>query len=143
VIVLDASVAVKLVLAEPHSNTALALVAACMQTAEPIVAPPLLPFEVANMLRLRMLRQGLSLPDADRLMAEFLTFPIVLRAPTGLSQQALLVADTHNLPAAYDAHYIALARELGCDLWTDDQRLINTLRGQLSFVKRIGEYQQP
>jgi len=143
VIVLDASVAVKLVLAEPHSDKSLALVAACMQTAEPILAPPLLPFEVANVLRQRMLRQGLSLPDADRLMAEFLTFPVGLRAPPGLYQQALLVADTYNLPAAYDAHYIALAHELSCDLWTDDQRLINILRSRLSFVKGIGDYQQP
>jgi predicted nucleic acid-binding protein len=111
-----------------------------VQVAEPIVAPPLLPFEVANVLRRRMVRQGLSLSDADQLMAEFLTFPVTLAAPAGLYQAALAVADAHNLPVAYDAHYIALAQELGCGLWTDDQRLMNALAGKLPFVKWIGSY---
>jgi predicted nucleic acid-binding protein len=135
--VLDASVGVKLVLAESHSDKALALVTACVQTAEPIIAPPLLPFEVANVLRRRMVRQGLSLSDADQLMADFLTFPVTLAAPAGLYQAALAVADAHNLPAAYDAHYIALAQELGCDLWTDDQRLMNALAGKLPFMVSV------
>jgi predicted nucleic acid-binding protein len=108
-IVLDASVAVKLVLTEQHSDKVLALVSAAAQAAEPIIAPPLLPFEIANVLRQRMVRQGLSLAVADQLMADFLTFPIGLIAPSGLYQRALAIADAHQLPAAYDAHYVALA----------------------------------
>lgn len=60
-IVLDASVAAKLILAEPHSDKVLALLTAAVAKAEPIIAPPLLPFEIANILRQRMVRQGLSL----------------------------------------------------------------------------------
>ena len=141
-IVLDASIAVKLVLTESYSDKVLALVTAAAQAAEPIVAPPLLPFEIANILRRRMVRQGLSLSGADQLMADFLTFPIILTAPPGLYQRALAVADAHQLSAAYDAHYIALAEQLGGELWTDDQRLLRALAGGLSFVKWIGDYQQ-
>jgi predicted nucleic acid-binding protein len=141
-IVIDASVAVKLILTEAHSDQVIALLTASAQAAEPIVAPPLLPFEIANILRQRMVRQGMSLSAADQLMADFLTFPINLTAPPGLYQQALAIADTHQLPAAYDAHYVALAQQLGGELWTDDQRLLRALTGRLTFVKWIGDYQQ-
>ena len=141
-IVLDASAAVKLVLSELYSDKMLALVTTSAQAAEPVVAPALLPFEIANILRQRMLRQGLSLAAANQLMADFLTFPITLTAPVGLYQRALAIADAHQLPAAYDAHYIALAQELGAELWTDDQRLLRALAGRVAFVKWIGTYQQ-
>jgi predicted nucleic acid-binding protein len=80
VIVLDASVAVKLILTEAYSDRVIALLTSTAQAGEPIVAPTLLPYEVANILRQRMVRQGLALPLADQLMADFLTFPITLQS---------------------------------------------------------------
>jgi predicted nucleic acid-binding protein len=142
-IVVDASVAVKWIQVEAHSDRALALFDDCMQGGETVLAPPLLPFEIANILRQRMVRQGLPLADADQLMADFLTFPVILLAPAGLYQQAIALADAHRLPAAYDAHYIALAQSSGCDLWTDDRRLIRTLGGALPFVRAIEHYPLP
>jgi predicted nucleic acid-binding protein len=134
--------AVKLILTELYSDKTLVLLSDAAQAAEPIVAPPLLPFEIANVLRQRMVRQGLSLSDADQLMQDFLTFPISLTAPPNLHQQALAIADAHGMSAAYDAHYVALAQELGAELWTDDQRLLRVLSGRVTFVKWIGSYQQ-
>ena len=142
-IVLDASVAVKLVFPEQHSDRALALLNATIQTGDTVLAPPLLPFEVANAIRQRMIRQGLALPRADQIMIRFLSFPITLTAPAGLYNQAIALADAHNLPAAYDAHYVALAQSQSCDLWTDDQRLIRTVGGSLSFVRAIATYPIP
>src|SRR5215208_2990501 len=142
-IVLDASVAVKLVFPEQHSDRALALLNAAIQTGDTVLAPPLLPFEVANAIRQRMIRQGLALPRADQIMTRFLAFPILLTAPAGLYNQAITLADAHNLPAAYDAHYVALAQSQSCDLWTDDQRLIRTVGGSLSFVRAIATYPIP
>ena len=49
-------------------------------------------------------------------------------------------ADAFGLPAAYDSQYVALAQFLGCDLWTDDQRLLRDLAGRLSFVTWIGDH---
>lgn len=138
-IAVDASVAAKWILPEEHSERALALVTTAAQTARAIVAPPLLPFEVANILRQRMIRQGLTLPSADRLMAQLLAFPVALVMPEGLSRRALAIADEHNLRAAFDAHYVALADLLSCELWTDDQRLIRQVGDKLPFVRWIGE----
>ena len=60
-----------------------------------------------------------------------------------LHRTALTIAATYDLPAAYDAHYLALAQILGCDFWTGDGTLINTLRGRLAFVRWIGDYHPP
>ena len=139
-ICVDASVAAKWVLVEDHSALALALLTWAKRTAATIVAPPLLPFEVANIVRKRMVRQALSLADADQRLAAFLTIPISLIVPERLHRRALALADAHGLPAVYDAHYLALAQHLGCDLWTDDQRLLRAAGGVLPIVRWIGDY---
>ena len=139
-ICVDASVAAKWVLLEDRSDKAVALYRANAQTGQPVVAPPLLLCEVTNILRQRMIRSSLALADADRLLGDFLTIQIDFLLPPGQHQQALALADAHGLPAAYDAHYLALAQRLGCDLWTDDQRLLHAVGGVLAFVCWIGDF---
>ena len=55
-ICVDASVAAKWILPEEHSARALALVTTAARAGEAIVAPPLMPFEIANILRRRIVR---------------------------------------------------------------------------------------
>ena len=52
-ICVDASVAGKWLFPEEHSAQADALLRGALEQAEPIVAPPLLPSEVANIVRQR------------------------------------------------------------------------------------------
>ena len=66
-IVVDASVAAKWLFVEPYSAQALALVAASARTRQPIAAPALLPFEVANIIRQRMRREGIRQVRINRL----------------------------------------------------------------------------
>jgi predicted nucleic acid-binding protein len=140
-ICVDASLAVKWILDEVHSDRARALLRSALRRAEPIVAPPLLPIEVTNILRQRMRPpDGIAPEEAFALLADFLAFPITLPNPAGLHRQALMLADRHGLPAAYDAHYVALAEHLGCVLWTDDQRLLRLVGAKLPFVQWIGNY---
>jgi predicted nucleic acid-binding protein len=140
-IVLDASVAAKLVLTdEPHADKTLALMRDSLSRSEPVVAPALLPSEVTNILRQRMRRTQMPLQVARQLLADFLALHITLATPAGLYDRALELADQHNLSAAYDAHYLALAQLLGCELWTADQRLVNAVVAALPFVKWIGAY---
>lgn len=108
---------------------------------EPIVAPPLLPIEVTNILRRRIrLADGISEGEAIELLDEFLTFPISIRNPTGLHRRALRLATALGMPAAYGAHYLALAEGLGCELWTDDQRLFRLGGASRSLVRWIGDF---
>lgn len=84
-IVLDASVAAKLVLIdEARADQAAALARRCIQQGEPIVAPQLLPSEMANILRQRRRRTALPLVAARQLLADFFALAIMLAAPAEL-----------------------------------------------------------
>jgi predicted nucleic acid-binding protein len=140
-ICVDASLAAKWVLREGYSAESRALYRAATRLGEQIVAPPFLPVEVTNVLRQRMRRQPpISLALATQLLRQFLASPVDLRNPPELHELALTLADAHGLPAAYDAHYVALAQLLACNFWTADERLFNTLKQSLPFVKWIGDY---
>ena len=142
-ICVDASVAVKGVLQEDLSDRARVLYRAHVRTMSPIVAPSLMLFEVTNIVRQRMRRAGaMPLVAATRALADFLALAreIEIHAPPGLHQLALTLAADHNLPAAYDAHYLALSQLLGCEFWTDDQRLLRQVGNRLPYVRPLAEF---
>lgn len=120
----DASVAAKLILVEEYAEQAGALYQAARQANERIVAPDLLPFEVTNILRQRLRRTSMQRDEASARLEDFLgaDIDIDILCPAGMHRRALILADTHGLPAADDAHYLALAQDLGCDFWTGDRR---------------------
>ena len=138
---MDASVVAKLVLTEEQSGVARALYFATIEADVSIVAPPLLLFEVTNIVRQQMRRQRIpSLAEAHALLAGFLALPIEIHAPPGMHQRALSLADEFDLLAAYDAHYLALAERLDCEFWTNDQRLLRQVGDRLPFVRWLGDY---
>ena len=139
-ICVDSSVAAKWILPETHGDLALALVTDAASSGAAIIAPSLLPYEVANILRKRMLRESMPLAVADDLFAEFLDYAVDLTEASLLTRRALAIADRFGLPAVYDAHYLALAEQVGCNLWTDDQRLLRQVGGHLASVRWIGAY---
>jgi predicted nucleic acid-binding protein len=85
-------------------------------------------------------QDGISLTRAAEHLAAFLALPIEFLNPAGLHYQALVLADALGLPATYDAHYLALAEHFGCELWTDDQRLLRHVAESLPFVRWIGDH---
>ncbi len=139
-ICVDASVAAKWLFEEVNSERADALAAECTRTQQVICAPLLLRYEIANIIRQRMIRERRSLVEARELFRRFLALRVKVTAPRSLHLSALALTDAFGLPAAYDAHYVALAQALRCDLWTDDQRLLRDLAGKLSFVRWIGDF---
>jgi predicted nucleic acid-binding protein len=140
-ICVDSSVAVKWILDEERTDQARALLAATMSAGELIVAPPLMPIEVTNILRQRMrTAEQFSLARVLSLLADFEHFPFEIHNPPGLHRLALVLADDAGLPAAYDAHYLALAQMFACTLWTDDRRLVQAAGRGAPAVRLIEEY---
>ena len=73
-------------------------------------------------------------------MLTFENFSIEIYNPAWLHRQALILADAFGLPAAYDAHYLALAEHFECELWTADRRLLRAVGSGPPFVRPIAEY---
>jgi predicted nucleic acid-binding protein len=111
----------------------------------PTVAPPLLRIEVANAMRQAVRSSRLSPQVALEMLDQLEEMPLAwlpvrpaeLRS---LSRRTFEIANEHDLSATYDAHYIALAQGLGCDLWTADRRLMNALSGRLPFVRDLATF---
>jgi|SRR5450756_307062 predicted nucleic acid-binding protein len=139
-ICVDSSVAAKWSFVEEHSLEARALLRVALEQRDSIIAPPLLASEVANVIRQRLRQGRLDLAEARALLAQFLAIPLSLQAPEALYDQALVLADQYNLPAIYDAQYVALAELLGATLWTADQRLLRALGDRVPFVRWIADY---
>jgi predicted nucleic acid-binding protein len=140
-ICLDASVAVKLILEEDSSDRVEALFFATREANDAIVGPPLLWIEVTNILFQRTrTRGGLTLDEAIAQLERFGALGIEMHNPDGLHRHALALAHVFGLPAAYDAHSLALAEQLDCILWTDDRRLLRAVGDRLPLVRPISEY---
>ena len=139
-IVIDASAALKWVLAEDYSHNARTLLADALAESRPIVAPPLLPVEATNAIYQRQRRRSISPDEADRALTTFLAFPIRLFSPIDLHRQAFDLAGRYGLPAAYDSQYLAVAVSVGAEFWTADERLYNSLPRSLRWVKWIADY---
>jgi predicted nucleic acid-binding protein len=146
-ICVDASVAAKWIFPEePFAAQAEGLYQDSVAASQRIVAPPLLPIEITNLIRQRMRRakepgkSPLPLSDGQQALQLFLQFPIELITPPALHERALALAVAHDLPAVYDAHYLALAQLLSCPLWTADERLVKALSAKLPFLRWIGQF---
>jgi predicted nucleic acid-binding protein len=117
VLIVDASVAIKWVVAEPHSELATGLLD------QDLAAPELWLIEVANALWVRQAR-GLMTPDEARSgLRELLVAPVRSLPMAGLVSLAFDLAAALRHPA-YDCCYLAAAQVHDCPFVTADARLV-------------------
>jgi len=116
--VVDASVAVKWVIPESLSDRADRLLA----SDEDLLAPDLLPVEVANALWKKTARQEISAREADRALGLLLDSGIVLRPTAPLLARAMALARRLRHPV-HDCVYLALAEHERARFVTADGRL--------------------
>lgn len=131
-VILDASVILKWFVAEEGSENALRFRDRHVSGEERIIVPPLLFYEIANVLRYQE-----QLPDDELLtLFEILKdFEISTIYPSFSEfEETMLYARSKKI-SVYDAAYIVLARNIGCELITADQRLVRTV--DESFVKPL------
>lgn len=131
--VLDASVAVKLVLPEHDSAKALTLEADYRNQTHDLIAPDTFPVEIAHALT-KAERRGLLLPgQAAARLSRILTYPPDLIPYLPLLSRAVEIAAQARI-GVYDCLYVALAEREGCELVTADLRLVTNLGTQFPII---------
>lgn len=137
-LVVDANIVVKWLLEESDSDIAESLLDGWLDQGIRLSAPCFMPVEVANALHRRVAAGEIPLRGAVSLMRTLPAYGIALEEPPGLHERALEWANLLRQPAAYDAHYLALAEHLGCDMWTADRRFFSAAREAAANVRLLG-----
>ena len=137
-VVVDASVAVKWVITEVLSQEALALLRSWGRDGITAITPYLMAAEVSNALHKRVISQELSVAAASDLMETLLASGIELRETPLIHVRAIQLASELGQRAAYDSHYLALAEELDCDLWTADARFYRAAQSSAERIRLLG-----
>ena len=145
IVIVDANIAIKWVLKEEDSSTALALLNEWNKNKITMLAPFLFTYEVTNVLYQNMRKGKITLNQAKRALVEVLSLGVELEffEHSALSKRALELAHQFNLPATYDPHYLALAERESCECWTADARLSTVVKGQLSGLRILADYHTP
>lgn len=134
----DASIVLRRVL-QPDDDAIKELWQSWVDDEVRLVAPTLLFYEVTNGLYQQQKNKALSPETIWKALELALDLPINLVNEANLHLRAREIAMEYNLPATYDAHYLALAEWMDVDLWTADMRLVHTLKPfKVKWVKGIG-----
>jgi predicted nucleic acid-binding protein len=118
-VVLDSNVAVALALDTERAPAVEERLRAWEDSNEALHAPSLFRFEVANALTRSITADKIDSADAKVAWQRIVAIEISLH---GLTDGPAVIAVARKLKreSAYDAAYIALAQELGAELWTLD-----------------------
>lgn len=141
-VVVDASLAVKWVLLEDGSVEAAKLLEHWGRRRIKPIAPALFVYEVTNILHRQVVEKKLLYEEASKGLTKMFSMGVLLRLSLHqlVSIRAMELARQFNLPATYDAHYLALAEIEGCACWTADKRLLNAVKGKISWVRSLDDY---
>jgi predicted nucleic acid-binding protein len=139
----DASVAVKLFIDEALSERAAALFAhLAVEPAAQLSAPDLLFIECTNVLWKHTRRSGYPVDRARQAVRDLGSLAVQWYPTADLIRPALEIAIQHGI-TAYDASYIALARELRLPMVTADEKLARALAGTALEVHWLGDFPIP
>jgi predicted nucleic acid-binding protein len=125
VIVVDASLALKLVLDEADSDEVRLIWTGWTNDGEILCAPTLFRPETNSAVQRRVYRGELTDAQGRHARAVLRALPVEFREPANLYEVAWEYAERFNRPAIYDSCYLALADIFGCEFWTADRRLAN------------------
>ncbi|HEY3236768.1 MAG TPA: type II toxin-antitoxin system VapC family toxin, partial [Polyangiaceae bacterium] len=132
-------IAIKLVVAETDSDLARRLWQSWAELGELRAAPALFRAETFSTLRRKVHQHYLDAEQGESAYRFLESLDIEIREPDSLYSVAWQYANEFNRPTVYDCCYLALAAILGCELWTADRRLVNSVRPRLTWVRTLGD----
>ena len=122
--VVDSNLIVSIVLPLPYSDQATQKIIEWKRAGTELLAPVLLEYEVAAILRKAVVAQWMTTELAIEAMDKILALNVRCLAPTAeLHERARRWADRLGHSKAYDVQFLALAEQEGSELWTADRRL--------------------
>jgi predicted nucleic acid-binding protein len=137
-VVIDASVALKLVLPNPLRERCRDTVTWLKDEGFELVVPALWAYETTSTLCKAVHFEQLTPDEGRRILAQLDELDIRIVAPGPQhNRQAFERTLQLKRASAYDSYYLALAETLRCDLWTADRRLFNAVN--LPWVHWVGD----
>ena len=131
--VVDASLVVRVL--QPGHPEVVDLWLKWLDSGDQAYAPSLLLYEVTNALYRSARARRIGPRALAAGLEELGQMRLELVGDLPLSRRAAELAWTLDLPAAYDAHYLALAERLDSELWTCDQKLARTIGDRLPRLR--------
>lgn len=106
------------------------------------VAPALFVYEITNIMYRQVVAKKITYAEASKGLAKIFSVGVSLHSSSleMVSTRAMELAHQFNLPATYDAHYLALAEIEGCECWTADKKLLNAVKGKVPWVRSLDDY---
>lgn len=133
----DASVLIRWLVPQQADPFVYELVDGWIEDGVELVGPALLFSEVISVLRLQAHKGTMDAEDVDRIVWLFLRLGIRRIDNFTLYRRAFELATRFGHARAYDAHYLAAAEQEGCDLWTADGPLYESVRRELPGVNHV------
>jgi predicted nucleic acid-binding protein len=134
--VLDASVALKWVLAENLSPKAVRRRNDFRSHIHELIAPDLFPFEVAHALARAERQKIIQPPQGTKRLLAVMRFPPDLHPSLPLLSKAFAISSSMRV-GVYDCLYVALAEQEGCEPVTADVKMINVLQRDFPFITSL------
>lgn len=138
-LVVDASVAAKWILREVDADKALDLQRDARFRGVELIAPEILPAEIANALWKRVIREHLIPTEASKLYGKFSDLCPQLIRLSSLVEPALKLAVRFGRSVC-DSLYVALALEARCPLVTADERLFQAFSPAFPQVQLLRDW---
>jgi len=105
-----------------------------------IITAPLFHAEVTSVLREQVYFKKLLPEEGEEGFSLYFGMGVKSLDTPEIQKKAWELAKKFDLPRTYDMQYLAVAELKGCELWTNDRRLVNSLQGKVSRIKWVGEY---
>lgn len=137
-VVIDASLLVKLLVIEEFSAQAVRLANYWAAMSIRLAAPDFIHAEIISALYKKVSAGIISRALAVELMSEFYEMGVNIYPASWFHQRAIDLALELRQRMPYDSHYLALAESLNCDFWTADQPFYRAAQPRHPRVRWIG-----
>ncbi len=140
---IDASLAIAWLSYNKYTDRANALWQDWLQEGIELLGPPIFHADVMSVLQKQVVLKKILPEEGEEAFSICLDIPIRIIDGFEMYRTAWRLVKALNLPACYDAQYLAVAEIEDCEFWTTDKKLLNLIQNKNSHVRWLGNYGTP